>query len=227
MGIQQAAWPLDLPSLAPCAGIALPVGEAHRHEPPVPHDEVVVDERREREDSEENKVPREGAQENLLQPAAGKELARPAQLDPEKQELHPDQGGAPKQPRGKLDSPVEDMGDAPEMQAPRQNGHPPYKDLEPREAKVPAAAQPGDGEPAGAAGGDGLKPQPPGNEEEAVKPAEKEADPGESPALSQCLLVREGSYRSWLPAFQHFLLILQICTVPPAAAGERGGVCVL
>ncbi|XP_025072685.1 putative sodium-coupled neutral amino acid transporter 10 isoform X3 [Alligator sinensis] len=167
----------------PDQGIALPMGEAHRHEPPVPHDEVVVDERREREDSEENKVPREGAQENLLQPAAGKELARPAQLDPEKQELHPDQGGAPKQPRGKLDSPVEDVGDAPEMQAPQQNGHPPYKDLEPREAKVPAAAQPRDGEPAEAAGGDGLKPQPPGNEEVVVKPAEKEADPGERQEL--------------------------------------------
>ncbi|XP_019371294.1 PREDICTED: putative sodium-coupled neutral amino acid transporter 10 isoform X2 [Gavialis gangeticus] len=167
----------------PDQGIALPVGEAHRHEPPVPHDEVVVDERREREDSEENKVPQEGAQENLLQLAAGKELARPAQLDPEKQELHPDQGGAPKQPRGKFDSPVEDMGDAPEMQAPRQNGHPPYKDLEPREAKVPAAAQPGDGEPAEAVGGDGLKPQLPGNEEEVVKPAEKEADPGERQEL--------------------------------------------
>ncbi|XP_019397834.1 PREDICTED: putative sodium-coupled neutral amino acid transporter 10 isoform X2 [Crocodylus porosus] len=160
----------------PDQGIALPVGEAHRHEPPVPHDEVVVDERREREDSEENKVPREGAQENLLQPAVGEELARPVQLDPEKQELHPDQGGAPKQLRGKFDSPVEDVGDAPEMQAPRQDGHPPYKDLEPREARVPAAAQPGGGEPV-------EKPQLPGNEEEVVKPAEKEADPGERQEL--------------------------------------------
>ncbi|NXV03387.1 AVT6B protein, partial [Cettia cetti] len=163
----------------PDQGIALPVGEAHRHEPPVPHDEVVVDMGREREESEENKVPPGGAN--------GRVLEEPARLKPQKEALGPKQGKeaiAENQQRGGTGGPVPNLEKVPEA-AVQQGGRPPYKQLEPGEAKLEAKAQAAllDGDPAEAADGDKSQLQLPRKAEEAAKPMEKEADPGEKQEL--------------------------------------------
>ncbi|XP_071672741.1 solute carrier family 38 member 10 isoform X1 [Patagioenas fasciata] len=167
----------------PDQGIALPVGEAHRHEPPVPHDEVVVDMGREREESHENKAVPGAANDRLLKPA----LEEPA-LDPQKEALGPNQGKeaiAEKQPRGGTAEPGKNAKNALEVMA--RQGRLPYKELEPDkpalEAKARAAVP--DGEMKAEAAGDGEKSklQLPRKAEEAAKSAEKEGDPGEKPEL--------------------------------------------
>ncbi|NXP47436.1 S38A3 protein, partial [Heliornis fulica] len=169
----------------PDQGIALPVGEAHRHEPPVPHDEVVVDMGREREESDENKLVPGGANAGLLKPV----LEEPAVLNPQNEPLAPKQGKeaiADNQPRGGTDRPAEDPRNVLEV-AVQRDGKPPYKDLEPGkqepEAKAQAAAPASEKKPEAVGDGEQLKLQLPRKAEEAVKPMEKEGDPGEKKEL--------------------------------------------
>ncbi|NWH41579.1 S38A3 protein, partial [Chloropsis hardwickii] len=160
----------------PDQGIALPVGEAHRHEPPVPHDEVVVDMGREREESNENKAAPGGANDRLLE--------EPARLKAQQEALGPKQGKevvAENQQRGGTGGPVPNLEKVPEA-AVQQGGRLPYKELEPGEAKLEGKAQAVlDGDTAEAAEQD--KPQLPRKAEEAAKSVEKEADPGEKQEL--------------------------------------------
>uniref|UniRef100_A0A8C8A868 Solute carrier family 38 member 10 n=1 Tax=Otus sunia TaxID=257818 RepID=A0A8C8A868_9STRI len=169
----------------PDQGIALPVGEAHRHEPPVPHDEVVVDMGREREESDENKLVPGGANDRLLKPV----LEEPAALNPQKEALGPKQGKeaiAESQLRGGTDEPAKNPKNVLEVIV-QQDGRLPHKELEPDkqalEAKAQAAAS--DGEKKAEAAGDREKSklQLPRKAEEAVKSVEKEADPGEKQEL--------------------------------------------
>ncbi|NXF41493.1 S38A3 protein, partial [Nyctibius bracteatus] len=160
----------------PDQGIALPVGEAHRHEPPVPHDEVVVDMGREREESDENKPAPGGADDRLLE--------EPAVMDPQKEALGPKQGKealAENQLRGGTDEPVKNPKNVLEVLV-QQDGRPPYKELEPDKPALEAKAQAAvpDGERKAEAAGDREKPklQLPRKAEEAAQPVEKEADPG-------------------------------------------------
>ncbi|NWX48745.1 S38A3 protein, partial [Steatornis caripensis] len=175
----------------PDQGIALPVGEAHRHEPPVPHDEVVVDMGREREESDENKLVPGGANDHLLKPVP----EAPAAQSPQKEAPGPKQEKeaiAENQLRGGTDKPVKNPKNVLEVIV-QQDGRPPYKEMEPGKQALEAKAQAAvpDGEKKAEAAGDREKPklQLPGKAEEAAKSVEKEGDPGEKQELP--LLDRE------------------------------------
>ncbi|KAM6245431.1 solute carrier family 38 member 10 isoform 2-T2 [Porphyrio hochstetteri] len=169
----------------PDQGIALPVGEAHRHEPPVPHDEVVVDMGREREESDENKPAPGGAEDRLLKPV----LEEPALPKPQKEALGPKQGKeemAENRLRGGTDEPVKNPRNVLGVLV-QQDGRPPYKELEPDKQELEAKAQAAvlDSEKKADAAGDREKSklQLPRKAEEAVKSVEKEGDPGEKKEL--------------------------------------------
>ncbi|XP_037259965.1 putative sodium-coupled neutral amino acid transporter 10 [Falco rusticolus] len=169
----------------PDQGIALPVGEAHRHEPPVPHDEVVVDMGREREESDENKLVPGGADDRLLKLAP----EEPAVPNPQKEALGPKQGKeaiAENQLQGGTDEPVKNPKNVLEVIV-QQDGRPPYKELEPDKQVLEAKAQAAvpDGEKKAEAAGDREKSklQLPRKAEEAAKSVEKEPNPGEKREL--------------------------------------------
>ncbi|NWX63449.1 AVT6B protein, partial [Promerops cafer] len=159
----------------PDQGIALPVGEAHRHEPPVPRDEVLVD--MGREESAENKGAPRGAKDRLLE--------EPARLKPQKEALGPKQGKeviAENQQRGGTGGPGPNLEKVPEA-AVQQGGRQPYKELEAGEAKLEAKAQAAVPDTAEAADRDKSQLQLPRKAEEAAKSMGKEADPGEKQEL--------------------------------------------
>ncbi|NXG08477.1 S38A3 protein, partial [Sakesphorus luctuosus] len=167
----------------PDQGIALPVGEAHRHEPPVPHDEVVVDMGREREESDENKADPNGANGHLLE--------EPARLNPQEEALGPKPGkeaiAENQQQRGTA-GPVQNPEKVVDVVVQRdgRDGRPPYKELEPGRAGLEVKEQAAvlDGDTAEAAGDrDKSQLQLPRRAEEAGKSLEKEAEPGEKQEL--------------------------------------------
>ncbi|XP_040100742.1 putative sodium-coupled neutral amino acid transporter 10 isoform X5 [Oryx dammah] len=90
---KQEAAQLDRPG----QGVAVPLGEAHRHEPPVPHDEVVVDEGQDQEGLEKER-PSKHMDERAL---GGKGQVVPPLLDSGRERPRQDQaleavGGLPK-----------------------------------------------------------------------------------------------------------------------------------
>uniref|UniRef100_A0A8C9TSH8 Solute carrier family 38 member 10 n=1 Tax=Scleropages formosus TaxID=113540 RepID=A0A8C9TSH8_SCLFO len=114
------------PPLPDLTGVAVPDGEAHRHEPPIPHDKVVVDETKDKEELEqEGKQPAA----NLGDSEQGVGLAKeagPKEGHAEEALLLPE---AKREPVG-----IQRQGDGANAVEKPVHNVPPYKDLE----KVPA-----------------------------------------------------------------------------------------
>ncbi|XP_075418459.1 solute carrier family 38 member 10 [Tenrec ecaudatus] len=152
----------------PGQGVAVPLGEAHRHEPPVPHDKVVVDEGQDQEGPAETKLePKHAGGEAAAgkEPDSGREKSNPREAlqdmaNPEEsQQRVPGAVGQPGQPAHEDLGPG-DRDSLPGLQAElseeqkvpagrREAGHVPPPDPAAEEPGKPAAEQSGPGGKAG------------------------------------------------------------------------------
>ncbi|XP_034497219.1 putative sodium-coupled neutral amino acid transporter 10 isoform X2 [Ailuropoda melanoleuca] len=113
----------------PGQGVAVPMGEAHRHEPPVPHDKVVVDEGQDQEEPDGNEHPSKHVDERV---PGGKAQMAPPLSDSERE-------------RPRQDHVLEVAGGLPEdpQKVPEDNGQPVIEPVEEDQGPGDRGPQPG------------------------------------------------------------------------------------